>query len=176
MRVPLVMLLVFAVGASARATTLIPTDVPEMSREAFTIALGRVAAVEARWVDGRRRLETLVTLDAEDYFKGALGPRVQFVVPGGEIGRFRSVMVGAPTLKVGQRVIVFLGGRGPSLPHILGLNQGLFRVTSENGRSIVQPPAGLMMPGSPVDRATLPRTMRLEDFAGQVRALAGTLR
>jgi hypothetical protein len=148
---------------TVHATTLIQTDVAEMSREARTIAVGRVVAVDARWTADRRRIDTLVTLQADTYLKGSLGSQLQFVMPGGQIGRVRNLVVGAPRLAVGQRIVVFLGGSGPSLPFILGFNQGLFRVVVENGGQLVAPAV--------TDGPQRVR-MRLDDFARHVRALA----
>jgi hypothetical protein len=151
----------------AAATTLVPTDVAEMSREARAIALGRVVTMEARWSADRRRIETLVTLQTEAYLKGSLGGSLRFLLPGGELGRFRSIVVGAPQLAVGQDIVVFLGARDPGVPFILGFNQGLFRVAASNGVRVVKPAGpALRLEG---EQAVMP----LEQFARRVRTLAG---
>jgi len=54
---------------------------------------------DAEWADGRRRIDSLVTIEAEQYLKGDFGERVTFRVPGGRIGRYRSVMVGAAVVR-----------------------------------------------------------------------------
>ena len=163
------------------ATTVVPADLGDLAREARTIARGRVAAIEARWTEDHRTIETLVTLTVEAYLKGALGAAVQFRVPGGELGRYRSVLVGAPELAVGQRLVVFLGVRGPTVPFILGLNQGVFRmVPAADGSSwLVTPPP--VLPGAGITtRVTRGdagrRPMALVDFESRVRALAGEAR
>lgn len=175
MRSTLIPVFVVWMCASVGTTSLIGTDLAEMSREARTIALGRVVAVDGRWAGDRRRIETLVTLQAESYLKGALGDEVQFLVPGGQLGRYRHLVVGAPQFTVGQRIVVFLGARGPSIPYVLGLSQGLFHVTPRDGEAIVTPPMLLAAPGTtrgdPARRAT-----RLDEFTRQVRALAGGVR
>jgi hypothetical protein len=112
------------------ATVLISAGLPELVEEARTIVEGHVVFTEAREVPGSRSIETLVTVVAQDYLKGDLGPRVVFRVPGGQHGSRRTVMVGAPVFKRGDHVVLFLGGAGPSLPWILGLNQGVYRVRS----------------------------------------------
>lgn len=163
----------------AGATTFIPTDLVGLSRDARTIARGRVTAVETRWTDDRRRIETLVTLDADTYLKGALGPRVQFIVPGGRLGRFRSIIVGAPELSVGDQLVVFLGVRGPGIPYILGLSQGLFHIARDADGWIVTPPPILahdsqttrIIRGDPALRP-----MALDEFERLVHALAGAAR
>src|SRR5690349_11681865 len=83
-----------AFGArTVRATTLVPADLGELSRDAVAIARGRVAAVDGRWTDDRRGIETIVTLQVDEYLKGDLGAALRFRVPGGLLGRFRSVVV-----------------------------------------------------------------------------------
>jgi hypothetical protein len=108
--------------------------------------------------------------------KGAFGPVVQFRVPGGRLGRYRSILVGAPEFLLGQRVVVFLAARGPAVPFVLGLGQGVFRIVPGAGGWVVTPPA-VLPAGGPVpgivrgDPARRP--LPLADFEQQVRVLAG---
>lgn len=129
-----VVVLASAVAARAGATVLIGADLGELTRDARAIARGRVVAIDAQWTDDRRTIETLVTLEVERYLKGSLGGTLQFRVPGGELGRFRSIVVGAPVFALDERVVVFLGAQGPSIPHVLGLSQGVFRVAQAGDR------------------------------------------
>src|SRR5215471_20791629 len=91
-----VLVLLFVYPATGRATVVVPADLGELSRDARAIAVGRVVAVNGRWTDDRRTIETIVTLDVDLYLKGSLGSTLQFRVPGGQLGRFRSIVVGAP--------------------------------------------------------------------------------
>ena len=174
----LVCLIVLPLAAPARATVVVPADLGELSRDAIAIARGRVAAVDARFTEDRGTIETIVTLEVESYLKGAFGSVLRFRVPGGELGRFRSIVVGAPEFVVDQRVVVFLGARGPAIPFIVGFNQGVFRVVESGAGWIVTPPAN-----SPVvatarvvrgDRSRRP--LPLAEFEQRVRALAGSAR
>lgn len=161
----------------AGATVLLPADLGELSADARAIVRGRVVAVEARWIDDRRGIDTIVTLDVESYLKGALGSTLQFRVPGGELGRFRSIVVGAPEFAVDDRVVVFLGARGPSVPYVLGLSQGVFRIAraADNSGWVVTPPA--VFPSAAAARIVRGdpsrRPMALADFEQRVRTLAG---
>jgi len=164
-----------AAGATAGATVLVPADLGELSRDARAIVRGRVVALDPRWSDDRRSIETIVTLEAEAYLKGAFGQTVQFRVSGGTLGRFRSITVGAPEFTLDERVVVFLGAAGPTVPHVLGMNQGVFRVVQTSGGWTVTPPSAL----SPVSGSvrivrgdTSRRPMALADFEQRVRALA----
>jgi hypothetical protein len=171
--------LVGALTAGLRATVVVPADLGELSRDARAIARGRVAAVEGRWTDDRRTIETIVTLEVESYLKGALGSTLQFRVPGGDLGRYRRIVVGAPEFAVDQRVIVFLGASGPMIPYVLGLNQGVYRIVRADDRSawLVTPPALLPSAAGRVVRGDPSRRpLELADFEQQVRALAGGAR
>lgn len=164
-------------SAAARATTLVPASLGELTRDARAIAVGRVAAVESRWSDDHRSIETLVTLDVDTYLKGTFGPTVQFAVPGGALGRYRTIFVGAPQFAVDQRVIVFLAASGAALPHLVGFSQGVYRVvrSPDAGGWVVTPspalPASALTPMVRGERTRVP--LALDDFAKRVRALAG---
>lgn len=177
-RVLSVAMLVCLLAAHARATVLVPADLAELSREAQVIARGQVVAIDARWSDGRRTIETIVTLETESYLKGEMGRMVQFRVPGGSMGRYRNIVMGAPQFSVGQRIIVFLGASGPRVPFVLGLSQGVYRLQATPAGDVrVSPPP--IMPGvaGPIVRGALTRQpAALADFERSVRALAGDAR
>ena len=161
---------------AAQATVVVAADLDELTRDARTIVRGRVVALEARLTDDRRRVETLVTLEAESYLKGTLGATVQFRVPGGQLGRFRSIFVGAPEFVPGQRVVVFLGVRGPSIPYVLGLSQGAFHVEpGADGWTVMSPaiPTATAQAGKIVRGDPERRPMALAEFERQVRVLVG---
>jgi hypothetical protein len=177
MRTLVVCVLLVAAGLPARATVLIPADLGELSRDAIAIARGRVAAIDSQWTEDHGTIETIVTLEVERYLKGSLGSTLRFRVPGGELGRFRSIVVGAPAFAVDQHVVVFLGARGPSVPHVLGLSQGVFRMARapDNSGWLVTSP--VLLPGTSTVRVVRGdpsrRAFALGDFEQTVRALAG---
>jgi hypothetical protein len=163
-------------SAPVGATVVVAADLAELAREARAILRGRVIAIEPRWTADRRTIETLVTLHAEASLKGRLGPTVQVLVPGGRLGRYRTVLVGAPEFAVDQRIVLFLSWRAPSYPYVLGLGQGVFRVApGEDGALMVTPPP-LLAPQAGSLRVVRGdprrRPMPLVEFEAQVRALA----
>ena len=177
----LLLLALFCCAARLSATVLLPADLGDLSRDARAIALGRVVAVDGRWADDRRSIETLVTLDVDAYLKGSLGSTLQFRVPGGELGRYRSILVGAPEFVINQRLVVFLGARGPGVPYVLGLSQGVFRLVAASDGSgwLVTPPPVMPAVASTarvVRGDVTRRPMPLADFEQQVRALVGAYR
>jgi hypothetical protein len=126
---------------SAGATVLVPADLGTLAREARAIVRGRVVAVTPRPTEDRRGIETLVTVQVEASLKGSLGEAVTFRVPGGRLGRYRSLVIGAPDFSPDEQVVIFLGYQGPALPYVLGLSQGVYRVTIAGGQWMVTPPA-----------------------------------
>ena len=83
------------------------------------------------------------------------------------MNRYRSLMVGAPEFRVGDEVVMFLKADGPSVPHVFGLSQGVFRIRRElrSGRRVVVPPAVIASSAAPqtvrrgtAERRSVPRT------------------
>src|SRR5512140_441689 len=131
------------VAGTARATTLAPIDFNELAVTAQTVVYARVTAVTPVLTD-QHRIESIVTAEAIGYIKGGLGRTVSFRIPGGQIGAFRTVMVGAPTFAEGDQVVLFLASRGPALPYLVGFSQGVYRVIADartGARIVIPPPA-----------------------------------
>jgi hypothetical protein len=140
MRRVLIVVLLLTVPAALRATVLIPIEFRELVAVSSTIVHGHVADVRAGWIDGRRAIETFLTIDADEYYKGGGSSTVTVRVPGGQIGRFRTIFVGAPEFQQGDEVVLFLRSfEGRTA--IVGLSQGAYRVVPDrSGRSIVTAP------------------------------------
>jgi hypothetical protein len=97
-------------------------------------------------------------------------------VPGGRLGRYRSVVVGAPQFVRGDEAVLFLKTHGDELPDVFGLNQGVFRIRidSVTGQRVVVPPV-LKAPEAnaapqPVVRGALDRRpLTFDSFGARVR-------
>jgi hypothetical protein len=134
------------------ALTVLPTSFAEMVSGSQLIVHGRVLDVRSQAINGRRSIESVVTVAVIESFKGNPGREVIFRMPNGEVGRYRHIVVGAPEFAPGQEVVLFLAGQAPALPLPFGLSQGVFRVgQGADGRAVV---ASLLM----------------TDFARRVRA------
>ncbi len=163
------------------ATIVVPADFAELTVEAGAIAHGRIVRVEARQ-DDRLRVERLVTLQVLEYFKGGWGNVVQFRMPGGTLGRYQTVMIGAPDFAEGEEVVLFLGARPdddrdrPARPYVIGMHQGVYRVIADQaGRRMVTPPlvlgAGVEGTSSPTKRGDVNRVpVELREFQGRIAA------
>ena len=173
-RVVTATLLLTAIGlARIDALTVAPMTFEELVREASAVVYARVAQVHGQWAQDRRSIDSLVTLDALRYLKGDFGRSVVMRLPGGESGGIVQVLPGAPVLREGDLVVLFLAARGPAIPGPVGLNQGVFRVAHDRtGQLLVSPPplksstAGRVLRGA-ADR----RVLTLEAFEASVREL-----
>lgn len=174
MRRLFVLAVLLLVSTSLRATVLVPAEFREIVSGSQVIVYGRVAEVYAEWADDRRRIDTVVSLEVASYLKGGPGEVVTFRVPGGQIGRYRSVTVGAPEFRAGEEAVVFLRASGPAVAHVFGLSQGVFRVRLDGrtGQRLVMPPL-LTTDGEtaePVTRGSVDRrALSLDTFAASVR-------
>src|SRR5213593_1015281 len=146
------LLFICACASAVSATVLIAIEFRELVRSASVIVRGIVVDVQPVWIDGRRSVETFLTIEPREYLKGDLGSRVTVRVPGGQIGRYRTVFVGAPVFQEGDDVVLFLDRIGGSVPWIVGLSQGAFRVVDDpRGGRIVTSPIVMGKPGDGAD-------------------------
>lgn len=125
----LALLTALALSASTlSATVVLPAEFSEVVAGSQIIVYGRVADVRPEWTDGRRRIETVVTVEAASFLRGTPTATVTFRVPGGQIGRLKSVTIGAPEFRAGEEVVLFLRSQGPAMPQVFGMHQGVYRV------------------------------------------------
>ncbi len=172
---------VFAVIAmlcstSLHAMVVVPAEFSEMVAASQTIVQGRIVDVRSYETAGRRTIESLVTVQVVDAIKGQPGATAYFKLPGGQVGRYRRVVVGAPQFAPGDEVVLFLKGSAPAVPMPFGLTQGVYRISRDgSGRAVVAPSvtdgSGRIVRGDPA-RSPL----ELSAFATMVRSIAGTQR
>ena len=175
MRRFLTLAVLLAAPVALRATVIIPIEFRDLVTTSPVIVHGHVTDVRAAYVDGRRSVETFVTVAADEYLKGDLGQYVTFRVPGGELGRYRTVFVGAPAFRVGEEVVLFLKTSAGRVPFVAGLNQGAYRVVedTQTRRRMVTTPVVMAREGieseAIVRGAAARRPMAFEAFRDVVR-------
>ena len=156
-------------SSRAFGTVVIPAEFTEMVNGSQVIVHGVVTGVQAQMVGSRRTIESLVTVRVVDTLKGGAETTTVFRVPGGQVGRYRRVMVGAPEFAPGDEVVLFLAGRAPSMPMPFGLNQGVYRVTRTAAGATVRPLVG---EGRVVRGDPARRPVAVDAFVATVRAIA----
>ena len=174
MRRLITLVMVLWLAQNLRATVLLSAEFREVVAGSQIIVYGRVADVRPEWSGDRARIDTVVTLEAGTYLKGGPGESVTFRVPGGQIGRYRNVMIGAPQFQTGEEVVLFLSAAGPAVAHVFGLSQGVYRVRvdTRTGQRLVIPPVLTARSDAPQaivrgDQARQP--LGLDAFAASVR-------
>jgi hypothetical protein len=160
-------------ATSPAALVVVPADFNEMVAGSQVVVHGRVVDVRSYDTAGRRTIESLVTVQVVSALKGEPGSTAYFRIPGGQVGRYRRVMVGAPRFAPGAEVVVFLAGRVPAVPMPFGLTQGVYRVMRDvRGRATVTPlvanGAGRVVRGDPARQP-----LDLAAFTSLVQDLAG---
>ena len=168
-------ILLFCFAHPLAATVLLPADFKDIVAGSQIIVHGRVVDVRAEWTDDRRQIESYVTIAPSSFYRGTATQTVTFRVPGGQVGRYRQVTVGSPQFVPGEEAIVFLRARGPAVPQVFGLSQGIFRVRIDErtGRRTVILPI-LMARGATAERVSrgsrVRQPMAIDAFAAQLRA------
>jgi hypothetical protein len=127
-RTCLAVVMVLAVSVAPRAaSTVVPAAFREVVTGASLIVRGRVTGLRVVRPPGLET-STVATVAVDRVLKGAPVAFVSVLVPGGDLGRTRTVMVGAPRLNVGDAAVFFLA-RGPDgVWRPVGLSMGVYRV------------------------------------------------
>lgn len=170
-------LLTLAAVAPARAVTVAPLSFEELVRQSSAVVYARVIAVQGQWSDDRRRIDSLVTVEVIKGLKGPATAELTLTVPGGQVGRYRNVMPGAPSFARGDHAVLFLTARGPRLPVTTGFTQGIYRVVRDtSGTALVTPPA-IEPARAPIVRGDRRRApISLDAFETAVRAIRDAVR
>jgi hypothetical protein len=157
---------------AASAMVVVPAEFSEIVTGSDLVVHGRVVAIRPQIVGDRRTIETVITVAVVDALKGQPGETVYFRVPGGQVGAYRRVMIGAPEFAAGEEVVLFLKGRAPGVPYPFGLSQGVYRVVrGAAGQTLVTPPMVADAPGRVVRGDLSRRPIELSVFARNVREI-----
>ena len=141
-RSQVVVLLVALAVMPTQAVTVAPLSFEELVRHSSIVIYARVTDVRGQWTDDRRRIDSLVTVTVIKGLKGTSAAELTLTVPGGQVGRYRNLLPGAPSFVRGDLAVLFLTARGPRLPVTTGFTQGIYRVTRDasSGAALVAPP------------------------------------
>ena len=164
-----------AFGVAVHATVTIPTDLADVVSIATLIVRGRVVDTRAFTDMANGPVMTAVTVGVTEVLKGDAERAVTFRVHGGDLGRYRQVMIGSPTFTVGDDVYVFLKRAPDGVLWTVGMGAGVYKITDAAGALVVNPPvvAGqTATAGAQVVRGDPRRKpMGVGDFSGLVKLL-----
>jgi len=149
-------------AGSARATTFVGLNERRLARSADAIVVGTIAGLET--VGGRDgRIRTLVTVDVDRSYKGAVGRRVTLVQPGGRLGDRLLWIAGSPRFRVGERQLLFLTAArdGTARTTAFGMGQFVLRPHPRTGETLAERAVdGLVLGDRPLRRVPLARLLR----------------
>ncbi len=154
------------------AVLVVPMTFEQLVDEAAAVVYARVADVRGQWTADRQSIDSIIRLEPLRYLKGDLGDSIAMRLPGGEAGGRIHVIPGAPVLKTGETVVLFLKARGPAMLSTLGLGQGVFRVRRDaaTGTMLVMPPTlKETATGRLIRGAAERRSLTVDAFAAVVR-------
>ena len=166
-------------GAAASATVSIPTSFREVVADATLVVRGHVTDVRSVAVPGVG-IESIATIGIDAVLKGQAGDGfVSFRVPGGEIGRDRFVVVGAPKVTVAEQAVFFLK-RGPDNAwRPIGLTMGIYQMKADpaTGLAVIDAPVVLgqtASAGQIVRGDARRKPMAVQDFESLVRLIVAS--
>ncbi len=130
-----IVILAMSLAILLPAATLQRLSLDDLARK--STAIMHVRALDSYAAQSESIIYTHYRLQVVEWWKGSGGEAAEVVTPGGAVGASRQVFSGAPQLVMGGEYVLFLW-RGPSgLTHIVGLSQGLFKVSRDaNGQVI----------------------------------------
>lgn len=161
--------LALSAPVTARATTVVPVTVEELTRQSDDVALVRVLQRSSRW-EGRF-IVTDHEVEVLAVSRGGLtqGDRAVIRLAGGTVGRIGQVIPEAPEMVPGGTYLVFLRGGGDGARFVAHLTAAVVPVSARADRS------GLDAAVPPTLLTTGPRTGApepLEPLLTRVQAVA----
>ena len=151
-------------------TTLEQLTLDEMAQKSTSIVRARVTGSHAGTLGSN--IYTYFQLQVLETWKSSGQSSTEVAVPGGVADGIRQSVSGAPELKPGQEYVLFLWTSRSGLTQVMGLSQGLFKLSEEgSGKAVAQRPAAselmLNRSGLPVDDHAV--SMQLQDLRARVR-------
>jgi hypothetical protein len=151
-------------------------DEASLTRAAHAVVMGQVVDTQSEWSPGGEFILTYTRVRVDDVAKGTpvSGQTVTVREVGGSVGDYSQEMIGAPTFKQGERVVLFLErakDRAPGVFQTVALSAGKFLVSIDtaSGRLVAVSAAHdlryagerpAMWDAGPVDLAELLSTVR----------------
>lgn len=115
-----------AFGSLAGATTYRSVlTAAQLDQQSTATVRGVVTQLRPEAV-GEGLVQTIVTIDVDETYRGRVGGQIEVVAPGGELEGRRLQIAGAPTFALGEEVLVFTRGRT-----LVGFGQGAFGVEDQ---------------------------------------------
>jgi hypothetical protein len=116
-------------SAPAFATTVARLNLEQLVQRADLIVQGHVETVYSQWDEERRLVFTYISIRVDEPLKGERRQSVLIRQVGGTVGTIQMSIAGAPQFKSGEMAIVFLKHQDDRTFQVVGMNQGLYKIT-----------------------------------------------
>ena len=117
------------------AATLQKLSLAEMAQKSTAIVRARV--LDSYAAQHGSIIYTHYRLQVAEWWKGSGGEALDIVTPGGALGAARQVFAGSPQLVPGAEHVLFLWTGSNGLTQIVGLTQGLFKLSRDANGQVV---------------------------------------
>lgn len=123
--------------SSAQATSVKEAGFTDLVHQAEVIAVGTVSDIREQWDDTRKAPLTLVTFSNLTVLKGNPGESFTLEFLGGTMPNGLVMVVpGVPQFVIGEKAVLFSSGNHRDFCPLVGVWQGLLRVTLDPQRGI----------------------------------------
>ena len=123
----------FSLGFTATATTVIPPNFDELVSRAQIIFEGEVTGLQSQWIGegAEHRIVTYVTFKVDDVLKGDAGTTYSMRMLGGTVDGRTMEVSDAPKFKVGDHDLLFVENNGSQFIPLVGIQHGRFRIQQD---------------------------------------------
>ena len=159
-----------------KATTVKRLSLEQMVRGSHGIMLGRCVSRETYWNKSRTRIYTATRFAVTEDLKGGSGKSATVVTVGGTIDGMTLAVSGTPSFRDNEEVLLFLEAGKSGNWILMGLSQGLFRITDDRRgvRTAHHAASGLhLIPTSPQSssQTAIPARVELPRLLNRIRQL-----
>jgi hypothetical protein len=128
-------------STQAGATTLLKTDLQELSSTSDVVVRGTVKRVESRWTKDGSRIVTDIDVEVREAMKGAPPKTVTIRQPGGVVGDIGQKVSGLASFQEGEDVVVFLEKKPGNAFDVRGWAQGKYKIAKgADGKALMAIP------------------------------------
>ena len=164
----------FAPGLEA--TTVKQLSLEQMVRGSHRIILGRRASQETYWNKTRTRILTATRFAVTEDLKGESRGTATVVTVGGTMDGMTLVVSGTPQFREHEEVLLFLEAGKSGNWILVGLSQGMFRITADRGgiRTAHHASTGLHLvpaPDQSSSQTPIPAQVELDRLLMRIRQL-----
>lgn len=162
--------------SGVEATTVKQLSLEQMARGSHRIMLGRCVSQETYWNKNRTRILTATRFAVTEDLKGEFRETATVVTVGGTMDGLTLVVSGTPSFREQEEVLLFLEAGKSGNWILMGLSQGMFRITADRRgvRTAHHASSGLhLIPGRPESSSPtpIPNRVELDRLLSRIRQL-----